>query len=51
MLHWAVDRNQVDVVALLLKEGAHVNTQDDEGMTPLHYAVSCEYVAPIKLLV
>ncbi|ETV97080.1 hypothetical protein H310_09901 [Aphanomyces invadans] len=50
MLHWAVDRNQPNVVAALLAQHANVRATDNDGMTPLHYAVSCEYVELIDLL-
>ena len=39
-LHWAVEYDDLESVDLLLKAGAHVDTPDRYGMTPLFYAVT-----------
>jgi len=50
-LHWACDRGQVDAVQLLLSyPGIDVNVADKTGMSPLHYAVACEYEEVVNLL-
>eukprot|EP00397_Hematodinium_sp_SG-2012_P062456 GEMP01084397.1.p1 GENE.GEMP01084397.1~~GEMP01084397.1.p1 ORF type:complete len:203 (+),score=47.54 GEMP01084397.1:256-864(+) len=36
-LHWAVVRNRLKIVKVLLQRGACPNIQDDAGDTPLHY--------------
>lgn len=38
LLHIAVDRNHPEIVAALLKAGADVNAQNNDGETPLHRA-------------
>lgn len=50
LLHWAVDRNQINIVEYLLNSGVNVNIQDSDLQTPLHYAVTCEHKVIIKLL-
>lgn len=37
-LHQAVVQDNIYRVQLLLKRGAHVNIQNDQGKTPLHFA-------------
>ncbi|KAJ3350070.1 hypothetical protein HDU83_009937 [Entophlyctis luteolus] len=37
-LHWAADRNLIEIVKLLLTYPVNMNCQDLAGMTPLHYA-------------
>lgn len=49
-LHWACDRNQLNMITYLLEAGAQVNVQDSEGATPLWYAVNCEYEEAMVLL-
>jgi ankyrin repeat protein len=36
-LHWAAERSQKDVAALLLANKADVNAVDRDGWTPLHF--------------
>ena len=44
VLHWATDGGHVDAVrALLQMQIVDVNSQDNEQMTPLHYASLCEH--------
>jgi len=49
-IHWAADRGNADMVQILLKYGADVNAQDDEGQTALHYACSIGYESVIQIL-
>ncbi len=39
LLHCAVREKNEEIVMILLENGADVTIQDDEGKTPLHYAV------------
>jgi ankyrin repeat protein len=38
-LMWAINEGQAEIVAAIVKRGARLNTQDDEGRTPLYWAV------------
>lgn len=38
-LHMAADKDSVDCIMILLKNGANINAADNEGTTPLHAAV------------
>ncbi|MBA3954026.1 ankyrin repeat domain-containing protein [Candidatus Dependentiae bacterium] len=38
-LHFAIDNNHGPIVQLLIESHAHVNMQDSQDKTPLHYAV------------
>ena len=49
-LHYAVDRGLYDIASLLIKNGANVNAQDDNGDTPLMLAVTCEFEEIVTLL-
>ncbi|KAL8752827.1 MAG: hypothetical protein Q9184_005616 [Pyrenodesmia sp. 2 TL-2023] len=40
LLHIVASRDDIDVVALLLQEGAKVNAMNDFGETPLHSAIA-----------
>ncbi|XP_053397533.1 transient receptor potential cation channel subfamily A member 1 homolog isoform X2 [Mercenaria mercenaria] len=37
-LHYAARYNHMEIVKLLVENGADVNSEDREGLTPLHYA-------------
>ncbi|XP_036371410.1 26S proteasome non-ATPase regulatory subunit 10-like isoform X2 [Octopus sinensis] len=37
-LHWAVRRNHLQAVEILLSRGSEVNPRDEGGRTPLHFA-------------
>lgn len=59
-LHWAADRGEVDIVALLLdsdiaasssEADARVCVRDQSGETPLHYAVMTENLEVAQMLV
>lgn len=39
LLHWAVDRGDLEDVRFLVHHGASINVQADGGLTPIHYAV------------
>src|SRR5689334_22939053 len=39
-LHWAVDRDRLDIADALLKAGARVNVDNDYGVTPLMLAAA-----------
>ena len=40
-----------DICNLLIKEGANVNSQNNQGNTPLHYAIAYKRSAIVDLLV
>ena len=40
-LHHAADSNRLDVLNVLIQNGANVNAVDNLGQTPLHYGVLC----------
>ncbi|XP_017106526.1 acyl-CoA-binding domain-containing protein 6 [Drosophila bipectinata] len=50
LIHWATDRNAVDIIEFLVKSGASVNQRDAEQQTPLHYAASCGHVEALRCL-
>ncbi|KAG4133422.1 hypothetical protein ERO13_D08G095740v2 [Gossypium hirsutum] len=50
-MHWAVDRGHLKIAEALLSRNADVNAKDNEGQTPLHYAVMCEREDIAKFLV
>lgn len=50
LLHWATDRNSVDIIDYLVKCGANVNQLDAEQQTALHYAASCGHVEAVRCL-
>jgi hypothetical protein len=41
-LHFAADRGHLAVVQWLIRHGADLDAQDDEGQAALHYAAMCE---------
>jgi ankyrin repeat protein len=51
-LHWACKLKRPDVLEMLLKSSflALTNRRDDEGLTPLHWAVMCDHTAHVELL-
>lgn len=50
-LHSAVATNKVDIVELLLKNGAKVNAKQDSGWTPLHEAAMNGQLEMVQLLI
>lgn len=51
LIHWAADRNQLEILKELLKIPAiNVNLQDTDGLTALHYASSCGHKDALELL-
>ena len=50
-LHYATRYNRIDVVKLLLHEGADVNKQNDYKNTPLHLAARDNYTEVARLLI
>lgn len=46
----AVDRNEMQVVDILIAAGADLNAVDEEGQTALHYAVCCDHSEMVALL-
>jgi ankyrin repeat protein len=49
-LIWAVDRGHLEACKLLLDAGADPSVQDNEGITPLEYAETCEHNEIINIL-
>jgi len=39
-LHWAVDSGSLGIVQLLIENGVSPNSQDHDGLSPLHLAIS-----------
>eukprot|EP01130_Rhizamoeba_saxonica_P010969 TRINITY_DN4533_c0_g1_i1.p1 TRINITY_DN4533_c0_g1~~TRINITY_DN4533_c0_g1_i1.p1 ORF type:complete len:107 (-),score=30.32 TRINITY_DN4533_c0_g1_i1:148-468(-) len=50
LLHWAVDRGNLELTEILIDMGSNINFQNENGETPLHIAVLCEYDDIVKLL-
>lgn len=50
MLHYAADKGNVEMVQLLLDNGADVNILDGDKQSPLTYALICEHMEVIKML-
>ncbi|EDW08005.1 acyl-CoA-binding domain-containing protein 6 [Drosophila mojavensis] len=50
LLHWATDRNAIEIIEFLIKQGADVDQRDAEQQTPLHYAASCGHVEALRYL-
>lgn len=52
LIHWAADRNQLDILrALIGLPTLDINLQDSDGQTALHYAASCGHKDCLELLV
>lgn len=56
LLHWAADRGQLAMMEMLIDSLANdekisnLNSQDNDGQTPLHYAASCGHIHIVKCL-
>ncbi|CAG7668725.1 unnamed protein product [Allacma fusca] len=50
ILHWVVDRGHLEACKLLLHYGANLLVADDDGQTPLDYAITCEHENLITFL-
>ena len=46
----AVKKNDLKAAESFLKSGADVNTPDDKGLAPLHYAAACKHPEMVKFL-
>lgn len=52
LVHWAADRNQLNILRALLElPSLDINLQDSDGQTALHYAASCGHGDCLELLV
>lgn len=52
VLHWACDRGEYSTVVYLLKQSTiDINAQDNDGLTPLSYAICCDHISIAELLV
>jgi|GEM_PF-6913100 len=47
-LHEAVKAGNIKIINILLNAHAHANATDNEGFTPLHYAISMDYPEGIE---
>ncbi|KAH8288111.1 hypothetical protein KR054_001006 [Drosophila jambulina] len=50
LLHWATDRNAVEIIRFLVRSGASVDQRDADQQTPLHYAASCGHLEALQCL-
>lgn len=50
LIHWACDRNHVEVLRLLVAAGTPVDLRDGEQQTALHYACSCGHLECARVL-
>lgn len=50
-LMWAAMNNQISVMNLILKFGANINAQDDDGWTALHFASASDSYKAAELLI
>ncbi len=51
LLHYAVKRNNKNIIRLLIKQGLNPNICDDDYNTPLHYAISKNNYVAVKELI
>ena len=49
-LHLAVERQHVQIVRLLVREGCNLNVQDKDGDTPLHEALRHHTLSQLRQL-
>jgi len=50
-LHFAADNNQLEMVKILLKNGALINAKNENGSTALHHAVYHDNAELAQLLI
>jgi len=50
-LHFAIEHNQVDVARLLLNRGADLSAKDEDGTTPLDYAVIYDSPDIVRMII
>ncbi|MFC3094536.1 ankyrin repeat domain-containing protein [Alteromonas sediminis] len=50
-LNWAAQKNDLDVIALLVISGADINSTNLSGYSPLHHAAEYDAVEAIELLI
>lgn len=50
-LHWAAARGYEDIIKLLLRYGAYINSLDANHRTPLHLAARFNHLGCVRILV
>ncbi len=50
LLHYVAHKGLAHIIKILLDKGAYVNCVDEEGMTPLHYAVKKVHIDAVLML-
>lgn len=51
LLHWAAGFSDPSTVQILIQEGARIDAQDNDGLTPLHEALKRQSVEVSTILI